>query len=196
MENSYYVPKAITLICELPIFDVMQTILYILFKQWTYRINYPIDSYLIYLTYEAPLPSWGSKVKYSLPNMKEFELTDFNYNIELLANYFHAPYLRISHFNLTLYWFLCQVGTTLFISSEVTKLVNAGEVFRALIYPFVYDDPYIPVLSPNMIKSIEAPFPCHLGILVRLKFHWICRITNQILILIASLCLEQIKLLS
>lgn len=40
-----------------------------------------------------------------------------------------------------------------------------SEVLRAVIYPFKYDDPYIPLLAPNMIKSIEAPFPCHLGLL-------------------------------
>ena len=173
----------------------MKTILYILYKLWTYRINYPIDSYLIYLTYEAPLPSWGSIVKYSFPNLKEFQLTDLNYNIEYIGNYFWSPYLSTNHFYLTLYWFLWQVGTTLFISSKVTKLVNASEVFRTLIYPFIYDDPYIPVLSPNMIKSIEAPFPCHLGIVVSYINSDKYRTIKLSMILKTSLLHVQIRLL-
>ena len=148
----------------------MKNILLILYRKWSYRINYPLDCYLIYLTYEAPLPSLGTRVKYSYPNMNEFELADMNYNIEWIVEYFALPLLSYSNFYMALYWFLCQVGTTLFISKDVTTLVNASEVMRTLIYPFVYDDPYIPILSSNMIKSIEAPFPWHLGLLVNLAF--------------------------
>jgi hypothetical protein len=57
------------------------------------------------------------------------------------------------------------VGNILLISNNVTKLVTMSEVLRTVIYPFTYDDPYIPLLAPNMYKSVEAPFPCLLGIL-------------------------------
>jgi len=61
---------------------------------------------------------------------------------------------------------LCQVGNTLLVSNNATKLVTVSEVLRTIIYPFKFDDPYVPLLAHNMIKSIEAPFPCHLGMLV------------------------------
>ena len=106
VESNYFVPKALSLVCDLPLFDVMQSILLLLYRQCTYRINYPIDSYLIYLTFEAPLPSLKTKVKYSLPNMKEFELTDLSYNVECIVEYFQSPLLSNSNFYMTLYWFL------------------------------------------------------------------------------------------
>lgn len=157
--NEYYVPKALIFISDLPIFDVMKEMLITLYKQCTYRINFPIDAYFYYLTYEAPLPSLGTKVTYSLSNMKEIEVTDNNFNVEYLTKYFSNPLLSFSNFYKTLYWFLCQVGNTLLISKDVSKLVMVSEVLRTIIYPFTYDDPYIPLLAPNMIKSIEAPFP-------------------------------------
>jgi hypothetical protein len=61
--KNYFVPKAIVLISELPIFETMKSMLSILYKQSIYRINYPIDCYLYYLTYEVPLPAFGTNVK-------------------------------------------------------------------------------------------------------------------------------------
>lgn len=133
--------------------------MFTLYKQCTYRVNYPIDAYLYYLTYEVPLPTLGTIVKLSLPNLKEIEIADKEFNIEYISNYFKNPMLNFSNFYKVLYWFLCQVGNTLLISNNVTKLVTVSEVLRTIIYPFTYDDSYIPLLAPNMIKSIEAPFP-------------------------------------
>lgn len=104
-----------------------------------------------------------------MPNLQVFELTNTDYNVEYIFHYFTQPYLSYDNFYRLYYWFLCQVGTTLLISKDVEKLVEVSEVLRTMICPFVYDDPYIPVLAPNMIKSIEAPFPCHIGLMVSLQ---------------------------
>ncbi|CAI2375139.1 unnamed protein product [Moneuplotes crassus] len=163
--KEYFIPKAMMLISSLPIFDVMQEMLLTLYKQAIYRINYPIDAYIYYLTYEVPLACFGTNVKISLPNLKEKTITDSNYNIEYLCKYFSNPYLSFKNLYKVLYWFMCQAGNTLLVSNDASKLVVVSEVLRAIIYPFTYDDPYVPLLAPNMIKSIEAPFPCHLGLL-------------------------------
>jgi hypothetical protein len=104
--NDYYLPKAMILISKLPIFDTMKEMLLTLYKQAIYRINYPIDAYIYYLTYEAPLPSLGTIVKLSLPNMKNIEVSDFEYNMEYLASYFENPLLSFPNFYQVLYWFL------------------------------------------------------------------------------------------
>lgn len=169
-DKEYYIPKALVLISDLPIFDILQEMLLKLYKQWTYRINYPVDSYLYYLTYEVPLPTLGTIVKMSLPNMMEIEISDYDYNIEYITTYFSNPLLTFPNFYKVLYWFLCQVGNTLLVSNNVTNLVMVSEVLRTIIYPFTYDDLYVPLLAPNMIKTIEAPFPWHLGWLVRSSF--------------------------
>lgn len=121
--NDYYLPKAMILISSLPIFDLMKEVLITLYKQAIYRINYPIDAYIYYLTYEAPLPSLGTVVNLSLPNMKRICVDDFEFNIEYLSSYFRNPLLSFTNFYQVLYWFLCQVGNTLLISNDVNKLV-------------------------------------------------------------------------
>lgn len=121
--NDYYLPKAMILISSLPIFDLMKEIMITLYKQAIYRINYPIDAYIYYLTYEVPLPSLGTAVNLSLPNMKRTRVDDFEYNIEYISTYFKNPLLSFTNFYQVLYWFLCQVGNTLLISNDVNKLV-------------------------------------------------------------------------
>lgn len=82
--KEFYIPKAMILISSLPIFEIMQDFLNILYKQASYRINYPIDAYIYYLTYEVPLASFGTKVKISLPNFKEITVSDSSFNTEYL----------------------------------------------------------------------------------------------------------------
>ena len=154
----------------MPIFDVMERILGWLYEECTRRIRFSIDSYLQYLTYEAPKPSLGSVVKYSMPDFKPFDLVWCDFDVEYLYEYFVNPMLSHENFYTLYYWFLWQVGSTVLISKDTKKLVIASEVLRTLIFPFTYDDTYIPVLPPNMIKYIEAPFPWHIGIMVSISF--------------------------
>ena len=168
--KEYYIPKAMILISSAPIFESMKEILTSFYEKATYRINYPIDSYIYYLTYEVPLPAFGTKVKFSLPNLKYIAVGDNSYWAKYLCNYFSSPYLSFQNLYKVLYWFLWQVGNTLLVSNDVNKLVTVSEVLSTIIYPFKYDDPYVPLLAPNMMKSIEAPFPWHLGMLVSQTF--------------------------
>lgn len=63
-----------------------------------------------------------------------------------------------------LYWFLCQVGSTVLISSDPYKLVKQAEVLRTIIFPFEYDDSYMPVISEQNFGYLSAPFPVLIGV--------------------------------
>ena len=40
------------------------------------------------------------------------------------------------------------------------------EVVRTIIYPFKYDDLYIPCLSIDELNILKSPFPCFVGIYI------------------------------
>lgn len=59
---------------------------------------------------------------------------------------------------------MCQLGTTVFISSSANKIVMSTEVLRTVIFPFEYDETYIPCLPSALINYLEAPFPVLVGL--------------------------------
>lgn len=70
------------------------------------------------------------------------------------------------NFLTTLYWFLCQTGSTVLISSDPTKLITFGEILRTIIFPFEYDDSYMPLISESNYGYLSAPFPLVIGVVV------------------------------
>ena len=69
----------------------------------------------------------------------------------------------------TLYWFMAQVGSVLFLSDNLHKILACTEVLRTVIYPFEYDDTYIIGLPKRDANYLEAPFPCLIGMVARNK---------------------------
>ena len=63
-----------------------------------------------------------------------------------------------------IYWFLCQIGSTVLISSDPYKLIKQAEVLRTIIFPFEYRDSYMPLISEELFGYLSAPFPVLIGI--------------------------------
>ena len=70
--DNYYIPKAIMLISEYPIFETLEQIIRHIYIICVKGIDYPIESYLCYLTHSAPLPPIGTSITYSFPNLDTF----------------------------------------------------------------------------------------------------------------------------
>ena len=73
------------------------------------------------------------------------------------------------NFLIVLYWFLCQVGSTVLISSKQTTLIKLAEVLRTIIFPFDYDDSYMPLISEANYGYLSAPFPVLIGVIANTK---------------------------
>ena len=170
--NNYYIPKAIILISEYPIFETLEQIIRHIYIQWVKGIDYPLEAYLVYLTHCAPLPPVGTTLSYSFPNLETFSIENKLLN-ELPAvptsfywEFFTKQIINMNNFFDLLYWFMWQMGTTVFISTSVNKIVMCTEVLRTIIFPFEYDDTYIPCLPTALINYLEAPFPVLVGLVV------------------------------
>lgn len=170
--ENYYIPKAIILISELPIFETLEQIIRHIYRQCITGIDYPIESYLSYLTHAAPLPPIGFSISYSFPNLEKFTIENKLLNelpavpVSFYFEFFTKAILNLDNFFDLMYWFMCQLGTTVCISTNVNKIVMSTEVLRTIIFPFEYDDTYIPCLPSGLINYLEAPFPVLVGIVV------------------------------
>jgi hypothetical protein len=176
LDENYYVPKAFLIISESPYFTEYKEILDQLYKMCKREIAYPYEYYLRYITYEVPKPGRGLNVEFVEPsgrnkivlvNSKRSELPtvqdNFYWDVFMSGQYptFDDNFLTI------LYWFLWQVGTTVLISSDPIKLVTMAETLRTIIFPFEYDDSYMPLIYKTNYDYLSAPFPVMIGALAR-----------------------------
>ena len=165
--SNYYVPKSIILISESPIFETIEQIV-----RHIYFMNYPIELYLSYITHCAPLTPIGYAIEYSLPNLDKFIIRNNMLNqLPAVATSFYAEFftkqmLSLNNFYDLLYWFMCQLGSTVFISNDANKIVMSTEVLRTVMFPFDYDEAYIPFLPSGLINYLEAPFAVLMGVVV------------------------------
>jgi hypothetical protein len=124
------------------------------------------------LTHYAPLPPIGSEVIYSFPNQKDFKIENKLLNelpyvpTSFYSEFFIQSVLNMANIFELIYFFMCQLGTTVFISSSANKIVMATEVLRTIIFPFEYDETYIPCLPTALINYLEAPFPVLVGTVI------------------------------
>ena len=165
--SNYYIPKAIMLISEYPIFETLEQIIRHIYIIWVKGIDYPIESYLSYLTHSAPLPPIGTSITYSFPNLDTFTVENKLLNelpavpTSFYSDFFTKQILNMDNFFDLLYWFMWQIGTTVFISSSANKIVIATEVLRTIIFFLL-----------NMMIHIFHVFLLHSLTILKLPFQY------------------------
>lgn len=124
---DYFIPKSIILISDQPIFETLEQIIRHIYRQCINGIEYPLEEYLSYLTHEAPLPPIGTSITYSLPNFDTFKIENKLLNeLPAVPTNFYSEFFLKSVLNMQnlydlIYWFMCQMGTTVFISESVNR---------------------------------------------------------------------------
>ena len=137
--------------------------------------KYPLDTYFAYLTHFAPLPIMGTKIEYTCLQASKVVIDSSHINElpnisnKFFCEFFYNRYLHFDDFMAVLYWFMAQVGSVLFLSDNIHKILTWTEVLRSIIYPFEYDDTYIIGLPKRDANYLEAPFPCLIGMIARNK---------------------------
>jgi hypothetical protein len=128
--HDYFIPKSLILLSEIPIFETLEQIVRHIYRQCVTGIDYPIESYLSYLTHSAPLPPIGSTITYSFPNLDTFTIENKLLNelpavpVSFYSEFFTKSILTMNNFYDLLYWFMCQLGSTVFISTSANKIGN------------------------------------------------------------------------
>lgn len=175
--KEYYLPKALTLTSPMALFEELEIILESIKQRLDEEDSaFLFNTYLAYLTHMAPLPAPGTEIVYnlcgdtntfsiSMPHINEFPKV----SEDAYLKFFERKFLSFNKFTDVLYWFMAQVGSVIVISSDEDKISTTTEVLRTIIFPFVYDDPYMLALPKGYMNYLNAPFPCLIGMVVESK---------------------------
>ena len=180
MDEELYIPKAFILVSESPYFREYEEILSALYYKSKNDITFPYDFYLRQITYMVPKPGRGSIVTFQGLSSIDSDITpqiqlgnSRRNELPTVCSYYYwsvfatDDYLTFDdNFLMALYWFLCQVGSTVLISKYPKKLVTMAETLRTIIFPFELDDSYMPVISRDNYGYLTAPFPLVIGVVV------------------------------
>eukprot|EP00752_Nemacystus_decipiens_P011001 g9775.t1 len=161
-----YAPKALVLLSHYPFYN-----LYTQFLQQIYRIGLseaplPIERYISNFVCEVPLPPQGQvEVNYALPD-RTLTITRPPKNRLPLVDFSYRPLFA----SLSVENVLCAFGLLLteakvaLCSSHYALLAPAAEGLLSLLFPFVWQGAYIPVMPFNMKDVLEAPVPFLVGV--------------------------------
>ena len=169
--SKFYIPKAISIISEQPLFEELGVILLQLHESCISNyVEFPYDLYIAYLTHIAPLPAPRSVMGYSLSDYSTFNYKGAMINeLPWVCNKFYRDfflniYLSFENLMDTLYWLMAQPGSVVVVSKSVQRIITTTEVLRTIIFPFEYNDPYIVPLPKSMYNMLGLPFPGLLGV--------------------------------
>jgi DENN domain-containing protein 5 len=126
----------------------------------------PLERHVLNLMEEVPLPPQGRvEVSFSLPQFalhvarpprNQLPMVDFSYQ----------PLFAMLHVDtvLVLFQALCHEMTICVCCSNVALLTPIQEGLLSLLFPFVWQGCYVPVLPDHLIELLDAPVPLLVGL--------------------------------
>ncbi|CAL8078926.1 unnamed protein product [Orchesella dallaii] len=166
-KDTLYVTKAIALICPLPYVQAAQRFLTGIFKYLRRRSDEDIslESYVYHLLYYVPLPPPSRSVKLTYfgdsitcPRPKSSELP--------LFDYFMSDLFRLLDLDSFLQLFTCVLleNQVLLYSKDLYRLMVVAECVTTLLFPFVWQHVYVPILPSTLHHFLDAPVPFIMGL--------------------------------
>ena len=167
------VPFCLCLISRYPFFNLMEKCLESI-KQVISDYNSTGDELhklVKYIVKEIPFPKQHYKIEFPLPLTPDIneltypyfeDLTFLGPNPALLLNYFSVENI-ILIFRLILF-----EQKILFIDSELQRLGEVTNAFISILYPFQWVHTFIPIMSTQMLKYLQAFLPFINGLHVNL----------------------------
>ena len=167
------IPFCFCLISKHPFFNQMEKCLESIkseISNYSYNGN-DLHKLIKYIVKEIPFPKQHSKIEFPLPNIPEInelanpyleDLTLVGPNPSILFNFFSVDNI-ILIFRLMLF-----EQKILFVDSELQRLGEVTNAFISMIYPFQWIHTFIPIMSAQMLKYLQAFLPFINGIHVNL----------------------------
>ena len=129
--------------------------------------KYEINNFLMHLIHGVPIPDpnslvkffvpyYGKKIEINCPKIEDINIMNVN-TISLLKVF------SIDHI-LTIFKLILSEKKILFIDKYYERLAKITDSFITLLYPLQWTHTYIPIMSVQMIKYIEAFLPYINGI--------------------------------
>eukprot|EP01039_Chlorochromonas_danica_P003376 gene3376-3701_t len=165
-QGVYYAPRALTVISHYPFYTLFSKFLEQIYRVSLSTAPLPIERYVTNFMQELPLPPQGRvEVNYTLPELllqisrppkNHLPMVDFSYR-PLFA------FLSVENI-LTVFTCLCMEMTVCICASNLALLTPVQEALLSLLFPFVWQGCYVPILPQHMIELLDAPVPLLVGL--------------------------------
>ena len=183
LNNSYVlVPESISLISKYPFFISMEKCLRCLISL---QKKDDMNNLINHLINEVPTPKKGYQIQFFIPRIEKPLILNHQYNkflsnnnnINNNKNKLNNNILSSSQINMKIllekinieniimiFQLLILEQKILFLENDYQILSEISSVFTELIYPLIWTNPFIPVLSTKTVRFIESPVPFIMGI--------------------------------
>ena len=174
------VPESISLISKYPFFISMEKCLRCLISL---QKKDDMNNLINHLINEVPSPKKGYQIQFFIPRIEKPLILNHQYNKFLLNNNninnnkLNNNILSSSQINMKIllekinieniimiFQLLILEQKILFLENDYQTLSEISSVFTELIYPLIWTNPNIPVLSTKTVRFIESPVPFIMGI--------------------------------
>ncbi|XP_073241179.1 DENN domain-containing protein 5B-like [Porites lutea] len=191
-KDSLLVSKSICIIMPLPFISAGKFFLEQIYNaaQNEKLLPLPLESYIYNLLYEVPLPPAGKTMRFSCndltitcqrPGMNELPLFDYSFK-EFFTLLGTENIVKL---------FTCTLleQQILLLSNDFHKFMLVAESITSVLFPFIWQHVYVPILPAALSHFLDAPVPFLIGIYCASEEDK----TNLALPSEASLCLVDIE---
>ena len=170
--DNVFIPESISLISKYPLFIPMDKCLRCMISLQTEDMNNLIN----HLINEVPSPKKNYQIQFFIPKIKdpimlnhEYNkfLNDTNNNNILSTSQINVKILleKISVENIIMIFQLMLLEQKiLFLENNYQTLSEISFTFLELIYPLIWVNPFLPVLSIKTVQFLQSPVPYIMGL--------------------------------
>lgn len=162
-----YVPQCLVLLSHYPFHDVYRAFLKQIYMISLVESPLPIERFICNFVSECPLPPLGKiEVRYQMTGDVALTISRPPENRLPMARFGHRPlFAALSAGNImVLMGVLLQEGKIALCATSYAMLGAVAEALVSLIFPFVWQGMYIPVMPYSMLDILDAPVPFLVGI--------------------------------
>ena len=165
--DCVYFPKCLVMLSHYPFHDLFRTLLKHIYLISLSEAPLPLERFIQNIISECPLPPQGKiEVRYHLTGDTALTISRPPPNVLPMARMgFRGLFSALSTGNImAIIGILLQEGRIALCSKSYALLTPVSEALISLLFPFVYQGIYIPVLPYNLLDVLDAPVPFLVGL--------------------------------
>ena len=171
--DNVFIPESISLISKYPFFISMDKCLRCMISLQSEDMNNLIN----HLINEVPSPKKNYQIKFFIPKIRDPIILNYEYNKFLSSKNDNNNLLSTSQINvkflldkisveniIMIFQLILLEQKILFLENNYQILSEISFIFLELIYPLIWINPFLPVLSIKTVQFLQSPVPYIMGL--------------------------------
>ena len=171
--DNVFIPESISLISKYPFFISMDKCLRCMISLQSEDMNNLIN----HLVNEVPSPKKNYQIKFFIPKIRDPIILNYEYNKFLSSKNDNNNLLSTSQINvkflldkisveniIMIFQLILLEQKILFLENNYQILSEISFIFLELIYPLIWINPFLPVLSIKTVQFLQSPVPYIMGL--------------------------------